>query len=224
MIQFKRGTRESWRLKNTVLEPGQPGYDKTRNKIKIGDGVHGWSSLKYASGLSDEEILDSEVNARNRNKLDNDDKTIFTYGTDAPTDKTAGQVYLQYQDTEPEADYIVASGTNNGWHYQKWYYGSAKCWCTIKVSAILNDLIDCTSLYRNTSNIKGFNYPFNFIETPTENVTVHSEGPLAWLAGCGNINNNKKTAEYCIISPSANSNEVNYYLSFTVYGTWRTKN
>ena len=39
MIQIKRGTTKNWRKYNLRLLAGQPGYDKDKQKIKIGDGV-----------------------------------------------------------------------------------------------------------------------------------------------------------------------------------------
>ena len=29
---------------------GEPGFDTTKNSIKIGDGVHKWTELKYIGG------------------------------------------------------------------------------------------------------------------------------------------------------------------------------
>ena len=43
MIQLKRGKTDSWRKNRTKLSAGQPGYDKEKHKIKVGDGEHTWN-------------------------------------------------------------------------------------------------------------------------------------------------------------------------------------
>ena len=127
MIKFRRGSTKSWQSTSVKLEPGQPGYDKTKHKLKIGDGETSWSDLPYASGLFAEEILDSEANAKTKKTADSENVTLITYGAEAPDKNTVGQIYLQ-QIEEPEVDYIVESGVNGIWTYQKWKSGIAKCW------------------------------------------------------------------------------------------------
>tara|TARA_R110002153_G_scaffold141189_2_gene292180 strand:+ start:284 stop:502 length:219 start_codon:yes stop_codon:yes gene_type:complete len=46
-IQLRRDTAANWGSNNTILANGEPGYDTTNNKIKIGDGTTAWSSLAY---------------------------------------------------------------------------------------------------------------------------------------------------------------------------------
>lgn len=51
ILQLRGGTTEEWELANPTLELYEPGYDSTRNDIKIGDGVSKWKDLKYMSGV-----------------------------------------------------------------------------------------------------------------------------------------------------------------------------
>lgn len=46
-FQVKRATYNAWHKENPVLLDGEIGYDKTNNKIKIGNGVNTWSQLSY---------------------------------------------------------------------------------------------------------------------------------------------------------------------------------
>ena len=48
-LKFKRGTASEWETRDVVLADGQPGYDKTNNRLKIGDGKTTWSELPYIS-------------------------------------------------------------------------------------------------------------------------------------------------------------------------------
>jgi hypothetical protein len=126
MIQFRRGKTASWLAVNTPkLADGQPGYDKDKHKLKIGEiGTNGkaksWSELPYVSGLFAEEILDSEFSAT--------DETLFTYGTAAPTGTTKGKIYLQQFDGAVEADFVVETGRNVNYFYRKWNSGFMECW------------------------------------------------------------------------------------------------
>ena len=50
-IKLRRDTADNWDTINPVLALGEPGYDTTNNKLKIGDGVTAWQDLSY---LTDE--------------------------------------------------------------------------------------------------------------------------------------------------------------------------
>jgi len=224
MIKFRRGSTTSWRGTKTKLEPGQPGYDKTKHKIKVGDGETSWSDLPYSSGLFTEEILDSEANAKNRfNKTKNEsiyeqDKTIITYGKDAPGDDTIGQIYLQQTD-EPEVDYVVESGINGIWSYQKWKSGIAKCWCTYSLTANVQEPFESGALFYGSGGGR-ISYPFTFTNTPTEIATLQSSGGLAWLAN-SSANTKNASGSYAIISPNAELATTAYNISLQVEGFWR---
>jgi len=47
LIKFRRGTDTDWSNANPTLSVGEPGYDTTAEKFKIGDGTTSWSSLGY---------------------------------------------------------------------------------------------------------------------------------------------------------------------------------
>jgi len=46
-IQIRRGHSDFWTDENPILHPGEPGYEKNTNRMKIGDGVTPWRDLKY---------------------------------------------------------------------------------------------------------------------------------------------------------------------------------
>ena len=219
MIQFKRGSTKSWRGTKTKLAAGQPGYDKDKHKIKIGDGDKLWSELPYVGGLSAEEILNSETNAKNRSKADTEDKTIITYGTEVPDKNTVGQLYLQQYDADPEVDYVVSSGIDGIWTYQKWKSGIAKCWGTLSVSTSIQNAFDGIELYHD-NKMKSTSYPFTFKEIPTETVTLQSPGAITWLASKSK-NTKQASGVYVIISPDKQTTNADYNISLQVEGTWK---
>lgn len=49
-IQVRRGTASVWTANNPTLLPGEIGFEKDTNRLKIGDGETAWNSLDYAVG------------------------------------------------------------------------------------------------------------------------------------------------------------------------------
>ena len=220
MIQLKRGSTRSWLTNRKPLAAGQPGYDKNKHKIKIGDGESLWGTLPYASGLAAEEILNSEAAAKIRYNLDHEDGTVITYGTEDPDQNTVGQLYLQYYDAEPETDYIVSYGTDGIWTYQKWRSGIAKCWGTLSVGTTIQTAFEGVALYSDNNVISKVNYPFTFKTVPSENATVQSPGGIVWLASKGK-NSKTQSGTYKLISTDKQTNGTTYGISLSVEGFWR---
>lgn len=48
-IQVRRSTTSEWSTNNPVLAQGEPGFDYTLKKLKIGDGTTAWNSLPYTN-------------------------------------------------------------------------------------------------------------------------------------------------------------------------------
>lgn len=138
MIQIKRGSTQNWITNSEKLADGQPAYDKTRNKLKIGNGSKTFNELPDVSGLSKNEIL-SEYTPRNTSGLSaleqlldqllNPDP-IFTYGTKKPTEVDKGEIYFQKYDGAVEADYVVEYGKHANCYFRKWVTGFMECWGT----------------------------------------------------------------------------------------------
>lgn len=222
MIQFKRGSTESWKKLKKPLAAGQPGYDKDKHKIKVGDGTKLWDKLPYAS-ISEEEVLDSEKNAKARVKQDQESLAIITYGTENPDKNTVGKLYLQCFDAEPEVDYIVEYGVEGIWTYRKWRSGFAECCGTIEVTANVQTALG--ALYSDSKNMKKISYPFTFKATtdritPNEVASIQGPGNIVWLA-VREPNSKNKTAAYSIISPNKQQSLAKYEITIKAEGFWR---
>jgi hypothetical protein len=211
MIQFRRGTTKSWKDTKTKLASGQPGYDKEKHKLKIGDGKSSWEELPYVSGLDVEDILDSEENAKAKYKKDKSDITLITYGTKSPDDTTVGQIYFQYG----TADHVTETGIIDGWIYQIYSSGVMKCYGTFKVKLDIIDNIEGTGLYCDSSNFTK-KYPKPFKSLPLETVSVQSSSGLAWLAN-KKTNTTATSGTYTVVSP-ATANNIEYTISIQVVG------
>jgi hypothetical protein len=219
MIQIRRGKTLNLRADPTLLADGQPGYDREKHKIKIGDGKTPWILLPYASGLKAEEILNSELKAKARLALDSEDITIITYDDKAPDKDTVGQLYLQYYDSDPEVDYVVSSGVNGIWTFQKWNSGIAKCWGTLSLTTGVQNAFENAELFYDNNTMKKVKYPFAFKSIPSETATLQSPGGVAWLASRA-CNTASETSLYSIISPDKLSSAT-YKISLQVEGYWK---
>lgn len=51
-IVLRRGSATQWANANPILAEGEPGYDTTNKKQKIGDGITPWNSLPFQGGDS----------------------------------------------------------------------------------------------------------------------------------------------------------------------------
>lgn len=58
-IQIRRGSSAEWTSANPTLNNGEPGWDSTNKKLKIGDGTTPWSSLSAINegGISEYSAL-----------------------------------------------------------------------------------------------------------------------------------------------------------------------
>ena len=74
MIQFKRGNTEAWDKLSVPLADGQPGYDKTQNKLKVGNGVSQWKDLPYLDLGGADYIIEVD-----KKIVANDDSKILFY-------------------------------------------------------------------------------------------------------------------------------------------------
>lgn len=52
-IQLRRGTTEEWVFANPILQAGEPGYETSTRRIKLGNGVDRWSELLYLEADAD---------------------------------------------------------------------------------------------------------------------------------------------------------------------------
>lgn len=46
-LRFRRDWAEAWVARNPILRDGEPGYDKSNNMLKVGDGITPWNDLDY---------------------------------------------------------------------------------------------------------------------------------------------------------------------------------
>jgi hypothetical protein len=218
MIQIKRGSTESWKKLKKPLAAGQPGYDKDKHKIKVGDGTKLWEKLPYA-GLSEEEVLDSESNARLRLAADPESMAITTYGTASPDSKTVGQLYLQHYKTDPEVDYVVEYGIDGIWSYRKWDSGLAECWGTLDLSSAVKSAFENNVLYYNNTSMSSVSYPFTFKEIPDESASLQSTSNIVWIAGKSK-NTRSRSGIYALVSPIRYEN-AKYSIVLRASGHWK---
>lgn len=57
-FKLRRDSAANWSEVDPVLSDGEPGYDKTSKRLKIGDGVTPWSQLNYVTSDTPDTELD----------------------------------------------------------------------------------------------------------------------------------------------------------------------
>lgn len=232
MIQFKRGSsraEENGKIVNNwdgvTLADGQPGYDKSTNRLKVGDGISKWSVLK-SIGLSKEQILDSNATAADRIKKDPEDFTVFTYGTmdpDDPDNPIIGDVYLHQYAGKPEADFVIETGKSSIWTFRKWNHGISECWGTFYLEARVDQEWGNSNIFYS-SLTDPIRYPEKlFKSAPVELATVNPVDAdfAVWLGG-RTQNSEANTARYYIFKAnSAYSDTKNFYIQIHAIGRWK---
>ena len=115
------------------------------------------------------------------------------------------------------ADYVIDFGSIDGWTYQKWASGIARCWCT-KQTGLLN-LSGTSVIYKQDDAIKQSSYPIVFTTVPCETVTVQSNSAILWAAS--KIKNTESSSgAYAIISTDI-SPGISGTVSIHVEGFWK---
>lgn len=91
-IKLRRDTAANWTSANTVLAQGEPGYDLTNKKLKIGDGTTAWTALEYTN---DQVAVDRLVNG-DKSFVLNEDGTLTLPANGFIKDSTGAIVTLGY--------------------------------------------------------------------------------------------------------------------------------
>ncbi len=111
VFQFRRATTDEWEIVNPILREGEPAYDITAKKHKIGDGKSKWNELPYAEvsgGISGDINWEQIVNAPTKlsqfeNDLDIPDSSYIDTKLEQKADKDHNHdgVY------QPVGDYLT---------------------------------------------------------------------------------------------------------------------
>lgn len=100
-IRLRRDTYTNWFNTNPVLALGEPAYDTTNNKIKVGDGVNAWRDLSYLTDATNN-YSDSNVAAYLSDFAGN----ITTSGTITATDYVgSGDLLTGFADVARSGSY-----------------------------------------------------------------------------------------------------------------------
>jgi hypothetical protein len=60
-IRLRRAWSEDWEKVDPILADGEPGFDKTQNMLKIGDGKTPWNELSYLTPPTPDVVLTGDV-------------------------------------------------------------------------------------------------------------------------------------------------------------------
>lgn len=116
-----------------------------------------------------------------------------------------------------KTDFVIATGTQNGWTYRRWNSGLMECYARIAVSFVAG--ISWGAIYRTEPNLYNQEYPVPFIDTPVLVRSFDSSKGTSWaLASSGASKTN--TGGTMFANPVQNIKESGY-LSFFAQGRWK---
>lgn len=124
-----------------------------------------------------------------------------------------------------ETDYVVESGSNSQWSWQKWNSGVAECWGNFTASG--TSKVWNSPVYNLTGAKFGpYNFPFEFVELPIEIANPIGGSNAFWLykesAEVGNQLTTTHTGQYVPAKVNAfNSGTQTVKISIFVKGKWK---
>ena len=129
-----------------------------------------------------------------------------------------GDVYVNSN----ELDYVVASGTSNGWIYRKWKSGLAECWLNKTISGG-DSGTTWGALYPFSVTTGEINYPFAFVEIPNEVANISRSGTNACFLykESGTSNTTTHTANYRPAKAAGVFANQTITISIQVVGKWK---
>lgn len=129
-------------------------------------------------------------------------------------------------ETQPkETDYVIESGSNSQWSWQKWNSGVAECWGNFTASG--TSKVWNSPVYNLTGAKFGpYNFPFKFVELPIEIANPIGGSNAFWLykesAEVGNQLTTTHTGQYVPAKVNAfNSGTQTVKISIFVKGKWK---
>ena len=141
LIKIRRGSATDWSTANPTLSLGEPGYDTTNNRIRVGDGTNTWSALDYLGSDKADSTTVTEIDG-NVNDLitlsgvaeNSTDLGTFSGSTIADSETVKGAL----QDLETEVETKAASST------------------VTEIDGNVNDLITLSGVAENSTDLGTF--------------------------------------------------------------------
>lgn len=125
-----------------------------------------------------------------------------------------------------ETDYVIESGSNSQWTWQKWNSGIAECWGNFTASGT-NKVWVSPMYLLNGAYIGPINYPITFIEKPIETANVIYCKNACWLyKDSDNANDNQvsttHSGQYVPVKVNPfNNGTLSVTASIHVKGKWK---
>ena len=120
------------------------------------------------------------------------------------------------------ADYVVASGTSDGWWYRKWKSGRAECGVDIKDFGTISYKTAWGGLYRSDASYSFGAYPFAFAAKPYVNVTflASSSPKQASFVVLQSTSDTASAPKFFFVDPYAETAD-NVCFGIHVVGRWK---
>ena len=212
--------------KNTWVDGGEISLTTNENEYLFSGAIKGDAD---DNGFNLENSYDVVVIVSD--KLDS---VSFTYQIIAgePAMKIKGNKVIEINDIPfeelipKETDYVIESGSNSQWSWQKWNSGIAECWGNFTASGT-NKVWVSPMYLLNGAYIGPINYPITFIEKPIETANVIYCKNACWLyKDSDNANDNQvsttHSGQYVPVKVNPfNNGTLSVTASIHVKGKWK---
>lgn len=212
--------------KNTWVDGGEISLTTNENEYLFSGAIKGDAD---DNGFNLENSYDVVVIVSD--KLDS---VSFTYQIIAgsPAMKIKGNKVIEINDIPfeelipKETDYVIESGSNSQWSWQKWNSGIAECWGNFTASGT-NKVWVSPMYLLNGAYIGPINYPITFIEKPIETANVIYCKNACWLyKDSDNANDNQvsttHSGQYVPVKVNPfNNGTLSVTVSIHVKGKWK---
>lgn len=140
-------------------------------------------------------------------------------------------VFIGEKENRKELVYLVDHGTVNGWKYEKWSNGTAKCSASIKVEVATGETAEWGDMFvASCASVNDkLTFPFEFLEVPTCNYSLTGDPSSSdfsanfWIATVNEgIKLSTTTAQQVqLIRPTAAVRPQRLILHYQVEGKWK---
>lgn len=116
------------------------------------------------------------------------------------------------------ADYVTERGSSGIWTYEKWRSGKAVCWGRATTTLANSGEVWSNPLYAYLNTARP-NYPFTFLEPPSEVAQIVGSVNAMWLYKQSSENNTAtQTAHYALIKISSFTANTTAEIAYQVIG------
>lgn len=152
------------------------------------------------------------------------DKLNETQSLSESLQETNNRIDLVNRNAKQQGDFVVETGSKDGWEYRKWNSGIAECWRT-RVCEYVNCDTAWGSLFEDTKPFGNVDFPFAFTGKPNLDLCISRTTDSAYFLttpyGVANSCTATNTGTWYFWRPTATRNIATVYVDIYAIGKWK---